>query len=693
MKTYKNVFLGVVSMFFLCVLMQSVMTHITPANQLDIFRIFAPLIVVIGPLVLEIWWLIYPSQVLTNRKRKKRIKLVEKTNNVSLDKWKTSAPIPIWIIIPSIVYILVCTKCEMEAVIAPFILYALYMIVFWLDIVWFEEHFYYKKLSEKVKNVVRDNITDDYYPIKYGIIRVDDTKKVPGTFSKGDNRPDKMLVFDWKSEVEPYVKSRENWQQEGIEIKIIMNSSFNIYVFDSKEYSIEELIETCKLALTHEHYQISKYSYIYVVGDEKKLDSLLEQIEKWDWLQEVDIRIVKDASDINVVDIVDEYSKKQVYRSLMTALDEEDVEYNWEFKAIYHEIMQAPGFRLLPNKFTKETICFDRFFCRPFWRFFAKQVSNADKSDTETKELVNNTINELVDFECVDQMVYALDTLGEEFDTSNLSKANLLLTYVNRYASKFYRFIPYQEETYYFNTNNYYLCGFFQNMFRFDERSTAILAGFDYADLVLRFVMVYYLRKSNVAPEDFYNANMNKYGRVSLNLQQMGTIISKYAALDENGPLQKTVIDTYITSNGLLENAVDFIRNMFGWEITSDNMDFSSLVYMLRLMRNALRGHGAITKDNEEIMWFSCYVFFVILGDMLKVYDFNIDIENGMVYAYYTDDEYRYYLGEYVKYVSGMPCPIYEVDKKKNGELVERYMNYWRGDLWTPQVEEFYSNV
>ncbi|MBQ7776020.1 MAG: hypothetical protein IJ379_08865, partial [Lachnospiraceae bacterium] len=215
---------------------------------------------------------------------------------------------------------------------------------------------------------------------------------------------------------------------------------------------------------------------------------------------------------------------------------------------------------------------------------------------------------------------FSLRELGDIDKSSYFRSCNL-------YSSYIYKGMPQVEELYYYHASNYYLCGFFHNMFRNTERKLAILAGFDYVDMVLRFVLYHLAVKKKLGFQERL---------VDDDIQFMGDEIVKL--LDETDCLYETVVRKTVPVNDTVENALIILEEYFPLKFEGKEINFQGLVYLIRVLRNQTRGHGAIQDAIVEPLWYALYVLFVLFSSMLQVYNFEIQIGEDYILTGYTKD-------------------------------------------------------
>lgn len=275
-------------------------------------------------------------------------------------------------------------------------------------------------------------------------------------------------------------------------------------------------------------------------------------------------------------------------------------------------------------------------------------------------------------------------------DVAEIDLRNVCADYIQNYrmgqSTEYLVESSLMKNQYPINARNYLLCSFYNNMYKLNEKETAIMAGFDYADMLLRFIMFYNLTKYSIDAESFYNSNRNKKGDFSPNLQMMGDKIYDLVSRDADNRLFSTVVKCPLALDDRFEKVLTMIKDAYDVDINTSEISLKNLSYILRIMRNKAKGHGFITKSNENDIWYMANVVFTALGHILQIYDFNLDIRKGKIYASYTGDQEEYCLDNYANVVDGFPCPLFEVTTKKDGTIIEKYINYWNGQMWSPQI-------
>ena len=637
---YVYIFIYILFVFYLC-LLQIIATEKLPGSDpLDI-------------LLLLLWWLatllVFAfGHICLKRREKKEAKASGmhrpvKKPNLDLKAWDKRTPLLkegriLWCG-GFLLFYAVVQRFYLFAALLPYFLFQICRRYVLKDFV--VRRFMKRLLSYVQTATVYDNENEYLWKeITHGILMKDDTKRVPVTFSTAIGQPTDVLIFDNETEILPHPKDviEPRWAE------IYLFAAFFIYVLQANKYTAGQLEKEMEKAIMHTHFQISKPIYIYLIGDK---DALQAVKEKYDWLPELNIQIVKDYRRVDLQYVIDDYhSRKWVMQSKMpmrkTNCDEEyllytkllEIEETRDNRAIRRMVDYRPDsawymllLQVVKKNWTWQFSCHDeRFFLRAF---------------------VNRTLEELP----------VLDK-------------NVFYRNYNKYSSQIYLTIPHQNMDYCFTPKNYYLCGFFHNMFKENARIPSILAGFDYADLLLRFVLYHMAQKRGLGfREDL----------VDDNIQFMGDKIAELARPEDC--IYRGIADP-VEINVTLRNALALLAGYFPVSLQGDKLSFKGLCMLLRVIRNQTRGHGSIKEEIAEPLWFALYVLLVILGEMLRVQDFQIELtENGKIMTGYFPEKSLCLMENYSYAKNGFPCILYECSK--NGR---EYINYFQGDIIVPDI-------
>lgn len=481
------------------------------------------------------------------------------------------------------------------------------------------ERIYYSYLRKEVLGSRLEEHACGCNPLIYGLLMKDDTRRVAGTFGMGYDRPDKLPVFDLETEILPW-KNRINANDDFM-IPFYINAAFMIYVLDASRYSFEELEAECEKAVSAYHYQISRLTYIYIIGDFSEYAYLQK---RYKWLWEVQIFIVQNLRQINMYVIEDEYIKQ---------------------KCLYRQT----------NKLSRYISADSSFWTIAFYKLFKKQ------------------------FFCQNSL-YGLNEGSETFaQETNMKACYEFYSRYNYCVNLIYASIPKQMTDWIICPGNTLLCGFLQNYFRPNELSTAILSGFDYADLLLRTVLFYLIQKRCQTSDDLDDLQILREVLEKKDLQFLGEEIIKF--IREEDIIFENIKVKSIKRNTALNNALWILGELAYLEIEGDELCFEGLITLFRLARNATRGHGSIKTEIAVPLWYAEYILLVILGDVLRIHDFQVLVKEESVYWGYSSDKQLYSAGQYAIVHNHKPCLLYE--SKKNGE--KNYINYYEGEPIVPR--------
>ncbi len=324
-----------------------------------------------------------------------------------------------------------------------------------------------------------------------------------------------------------------------------------------------------------------------------------------------------------------------------------------------HEIAKPVYIFLLTNETQNLQEIINHYDWMPFVSIKpVTNISEINLSKVREDHLIGNMITEMTGF-----TPFRLKELGD-VDKNEFFRS------CNYYSSYIYKEIPRIEDMYYYKASNYYLCGFFQNMFRNTERTQAILAGFDYVDMVLRFVLYHFAVKKGLGFQERL---------VDDDIQALGEEILQL--LDEEDFLYETAVIKTVPVNNTVENALLILSEYFPLKFEGKEINFRGLLFLLRVLRNQTRGHGSIQDAIVNPLWYALYVLFVLFSFMLRVDNFEIHAKGDRILTGYSNDGLVYPMGEYGIISSDMPCPLYQIKNNK-----KEYINYFRGDIIIPNI-------
>lgn len=127
------------------------------------------------------------------------------------------------------------------------------------------------------------------------------------------------------------------------------------------------------------------------------------------------------------------------------------------------------------------------------------------------------------------------------------------------------------------------------------------------------------------------------------------------------------------------------LQELLPYEITGETMDFRGLVHILRLLRNATRGHGTIQEDQAAVLWNLLLYYSLMCGSFLNLKNFGLYVSDGRVFAGYENNYENGYreMSDYFMADGNVPCILWEAKKK-----IRRYINYFYGNYVVPDYFE-----
>ena len=242
--------------------------------------------------------------------------------------------------------------------------------------------------------------------------------------------------------------------------------------------------------------------------------------------------------------------------------------------------------------------------------------------------------------------------------------------YMNTQTKQIFYYIQGGQLTFYHQVSNFYVCGFFNNIFRWKEIDIAVMIEFEYAHLALRFVYYYLFSKRKPGPIEKYFKEDKELGEAIFELAEPDDMLY---------PFLHKKMDT---SDPLLHNALLILKELFGIEQKEESLDFLHLTNIIRICRNITRGHGAIRYGIQNQIWFSMYVLLTLLNDMLCIGSMEIRIDEDEVNVSYVEDEYWYKDKRYAIVENHVPLLLHGIVKKKQFQ----YINYYRGSASVPEI-------
>lgn len=222
---------------------------------------------------------------------------------------------------------------------------------------------------------------------------------------------------------------------------------------------------------------------------------------------------------------------------------------------------------------------------------------------------------------------------------------------------------------------NLYFSGFFKNLFDYDDIETSAMAVFDFLEFTMLCVQYYLLGSQGIQPER---------SLVNPDFQSIGEIILSCCPADE--PVYETLHHRSVALPAHCLELQERLTQYLPFAIQGSRMDFKNLTRILRLLRNATRGHGFIQEDNAVILWQLLLYYALICCKLLKLQDFRLDVSDGRVLIGYADG--RIPLSDYFIIQNEVPCPLWELKKQKR-----QYINYFHGMYVVPDLvkQEFSS--
>lgn len=215
---------------------------------------------------------------------------------------------------------------------------------------------------------------------------------------------------------------------------------------------------------------------------------------------------------------------------------------------------------------------------------------------------------------------------------------------------------------------NLYFSGFFKNLFDYEDIETSAMALFDFLEFTMLCVQYYLLGAQKILP---------KRSLVNPDFQSIGEII--LSCCPANEPIYETLHHRYAELPAHCVELQERLTQYLPFAIQGSRMDFKNLTRILRLLRNATRGHGFIQEDNAVILWQLLLYYTLICCKFLKLQDFRLDVSDNSVLAGYADSLIP--LSDYFIIQNKVPCPLWELRKQKR-----QYINYFHGMYVVPDL-------
>lgn len=491
-----------------------------------------------------------------------------------------------------------------------------------------------KQLREDVLKIYQQEKNMIAKSLHYALIMEDDSGLIPSTFGNGNHPVSNVLLFDHKTEVEPFLAEdpeknyAENWGA------LYMCPDFFIYAFDSTKYTAKELEQKCIKAITFSRFPVSRPLYILILGFSAELTDLTQ---KYAWLPEVSIQILGSWNMQQIQDIVNDYTdRKQIpwYKN-----PEEDQAYAESLGTLANALYSSAAGEYMPLLKTS---------------FISNMMHGSDA----------------LKYSCLNYMACRASYLTIPLEQADCSSWNYYYHYLNSMTTQIFYYIQKGQLTFYHSVSNFHVCGFLPNIFRWKEMSIGVMAEFEYAHLAMRFVHYYLFSKHTPGPIEEYFAGDKNLGPAILVMTKPDDPF--YTALHREMDL----------SDPLLHNALLILKELFGIEHTEKTLDFLYLTNILRLSRNITRGHGAIRSGMQDQIWFALYVLLNLLNEMLCIGSMEIELDGECVNVSYREDKRWYWHEQYAIVREHVPLLLHGISKKNRLE----YINYYKGNAAVPEV-------
>lgn len=215
---------------------------------------------------------------------------------------------------------------------------------------------------------------------------------------------------------------------------------------------------------------------------------------------------------------------------------------------------------------------------------------------------------------------------------------------------------------------NLYVSGFFKNLFDYDDIETSAMAIFDFLEFTLLCVLYCLLGSQGIPPEK---------SLVNPDFQSIGELILAHCPV--GSPIYENIHQRYAKIPPHCAELQDRLTRYLPFSIKGGRMDFGNLTRILRLLRNATRGHGFIQEDNAGVLWQLLLYYALICCKFLKLQDFRLEVSGRGVRIGYADD--LTFLSDYFIVENEVPCPLWEMKKQKR-----QYINYFHGAYVVPDL-------
>ncbi len=474
--------------------------------------------------------------------------------------------------------------------------------------------------------------------LHYALIMADDSGLIPSTFGNGSRLTSNVLLFDKATEVDPFLAEdpeknfKENWES------LYVQSDFFIYAFDSEKCTAEELEQKWISAVISCRFPVSKPLYLLIRGSSPALDML---IRKYSWLPEVSVRSFGSWDELQIQDVIEDYMDSRRIPSYMGKDPEAEVDYAQSIGYPAEELCSAAMFEYM--FFSKSGLIF---------------------------AMANDSIGPKYDYRnYISSCCFLLRTSLEDIACRDLG---YFYHYLNSQIKSTLPAFPEGYRNFCFCARNFFVCGFFPNIFRWKEISIAIMAEFEYANMAMRFVHYYLYCKRDPGPIEEYFRKDKELGEGIWELAQPEDMF--YMSLH-----QKVGV-----SNPLLHNALFILKGLFGIEHREETLDFLHLANILRICRNITRAHGVISESLRDQLWFAVYVLLHLLNVMLSVSKMEIELKDDFVNVSYEEDVKWYRNRQYAVIEDDTPLLLHGISGKNRYE----YINYYKGSAAIPEITE-----
>lgn len=493
-----------------------------------------------------------------------------------------------------------------------------------------------KKLRKDVLDLYQKEKASALKSLHYALIMADDSGLIPSTFGNGSRLTSNVLLFDKATEIDPFLAEdpdknfAENWWS------LYQLSDFYIYAFDSTKYTVEELEKKWISAVTSCRFPVSKPLYLLIKGNASEFDML---IQKYSWLPEVSIRSFVSWDQLQIRDVIKDYMDSRTIPLYMGI----------EAEADYAESIGYPAAKLY-SAAVQEYISYTKSFL--------------------ISAIMNDSIEPKYDY--WNHMSSCCPLLRTPLENIACRDINYIYHYLNSQTRQLLACFPEGYRTFWLHAHNFFVCGFFPNIFRWKELSIAIMAEFEYANLAMRFVHYYLYCKHDPGPVEEYFREDKELGEGIWELAQPEDML--YTSLHQKADL----------SDPFLHNAVFVLKDLFGIEHRQESLDFLHLTNILRIARNITRGHGAIREGIQDQLWFAVYVLLHLLNVMLSVSKMEIELEDDFVNVSYEEDTKWYRNRQYAVIEDDTPLLLHGISGKNRYE----YINYYKGSAAVPEITE-----